>query len=73
MSYQKYYVPEQSKFPIYAATALFLLVMGAAGTINPIAHDKVNALNKLIIFRLYPIEKAFRQKYRLTKRRIKNK
>ena len=34
MSYQKYYVPEQSKFPIYAATALFLLVMGAAGTIN---------------------------------------
>ena len=34
MSYQKYYVPEQSKFPIYVATALFLLVMGAAGTIN---------------------------------------
>ena len=23
MSYQKYYVPEESKFPIYAATALF--------------------------------------------------
>ena len=38
MSYQKYYVPEESKFPIYIATALFLLVMGAAGTINAVSY-----------------------------------
>ena len=40
MTYQKYYVPEQSKFPIYAAIALFLLVMGAAGTINDLGKPE---------------------------------
>ena len=44
MSYQKYYVPEQSKFPIYAATALFLLVMGAAGTINDLGKPDSNSV-----------------------------
>jgi len=29
-SYQQYYVPEQSRFPIFAAISLFLMVMGAA-------------------------------------------
>ena len=48
MSYQKYYVPEQSKFPIYAATALFLLVMGAAGTINDLG--KPDSISVYILY-----------------------
>ena len=44
MSYQKYYVPEESKFPIYIATALFLLVMGAAGTINDLGKPDSNSV-----------------------------
>ena len=43
MSYQKYYVPEQSKYPIYLAIALFLLVMGAAGTINDLGKTDSNS------------------------------
>ena len=43
MSYQKYYVPEQSKYPIYLAIALFLLVMGAAGTINDLGKTESNS------------------------------
>jgi cytochrome c oxidase subunit 3 len=44
MSYQKYYVPEESKYPIYIATALFLLVMGAAGTINDLGKPASNSV-----------------------------
>jgi hypothetical protein len=34
MSGGNYYVPDSSRYPIFAATSLFFLVMGAAGTIN---------------------------------------
>ena len=44
MSYQKYYVPDQSKFPIFAAVSLFLLVMGAASTINNLGNPNSNAV-----------------------------
>ena len=48
MSYQQYYVPEQSKFPIFAAIALFLLVMGAAGTINDL--DKPDSKSVYVLY-----------------------
>jgi cytochrome c oxidase subunit III len=44
MSYQKYYVPDQSKFPIFAAISLFLLVMGASSTINNLDNPDSNAI-----------------------------
>ena len=44
MSYQKYYVPDQSKFPIFAAISLFLLVMGASSTINSLDNPDSNAV-----------------------------
>ena len=44
MSYQKYYVPYQSKFPIFAAISLFLLVMGASSTINNLDNPDSNAI-----------------------------
>ena len=44
MSYQKYYVPDQSKYPIFAALALFLLVMGASSTINSLDDPESNAV-----------------------------
>ena len=44
MSYQKYYVPDQSKYPIYAAFALFLLVMGASSTINSLDDPESNSV-----------------------------
>ena len=44
MSYQKYYVPEQSRYPIFAATALFLLVMGASATINDLGKEDSNSI-----------------------------
>ena len=44
MSYQKYYVPEDSKYPIYIAIALFLLVMGAASTINDLGKSESNSV-----------------------------
>ena len=34
MSGGSYYVPDQSRFPIFMAVSLFLLVMGASSTIN---------------------------------------
>jgi cytochrome c oxidase subunit 3 len=34
MSGGNYYVPDSSRYPIFAATSLFFLVMGAGGTIN---------------------------------------
>lgn len=43
-SYQQYYVPEQSKFPIFAAISLFLMVMGAAATINALGDPESNAV-----------------------------
>ena len=48
MSYQQYYVPEQSKFPIFVAIALFLLVMGAAGTINDL--DKLDSKSVYVLY-----------------------
>ncbi|MEK9649646.1 MAG: cytochrome c oxidase subunit 3 [Gammaproteobacteria bacterium] len=48
MEYQKYYVPEQSKFPIFAASSMFLLVMGAASTINSLGTD--SNLGKYILW-----------------------
>ena len=48
MDYEKYYVPEQSRFPIYAATSLFLLVIGAASTINAIGNP--DSLAKYILY-----------------------
>ena len=44
MSYQKYYVPDQSKYPIFMAFALFLLVMGASSTINSLDDPNSNAV-----------------------------
>ena len=44
MSYQKYYVPDQSKYPIFMAFALFLLVMGASSTINSLDDPESNAV-----------------------------
>ena len=43
MEYQKYYVPESSKFPIFAAASLFILVMGASSTINSLDDPDSNA------------------------------
>ena len=37
--YEKYYVPDQSKLPIYAAFSMFVLIMGAAGTINAVGTE----------------------------------
>ena len=48
MSYQKYYVPEQSRYPIFAATALFLLVMGASATINDLGKEDSNSIYILL-------------------------
>ena len=47
-TYEKYYVPEQSKFPIYAATSLFILVMGAASTINALGQP--DSMAKYILY-----------------------
>ncbi|MDC0454107.1 cytochrome c oxidase subunit 3 [Gammaproteobacteria bacterium] len=38
MSGGNYYVPDSSRYPIFAAVSLFLLVMGAGGTINGTAN-----------------------------------
>jgi len=43
MEYQKYYVPESSKFPIFAAISLFILIIGASSTIN--------SLDNLMLFK----------------------
>ena len=43
MEYQKYYVPESSKFPIFAAISLFILIIGASSTINSLDNPESNA------------------------------
>ena len=47
-TYEKYYVPEQSRFPIYAATSLFILVLGAASTINALGQP--DSMAKYILY-----------------------
>ena len=60
MSYQKYYVPDQSKFPIFAAISLFLLVMGAASTINNLDNPNSNAVYILYLgFTIFGINLFF--------------
>ena len=44
MSAQTYYVPEQSRFPIFMAVSLFLLVMGASSTINNLDNPESNSV-----------------------------
>ena len=43
MEYQKYYVPESSKFPIFAAVSLFIVIVGASSTINSLDNPESNA------------------------------
>jgi len=60
MSYQKYYVPDQSKFPIFAAIFLFLLVMGASSTINNLDNPNSNAVYILYLgFAIFGINLFF--------------
>ena len=44
MSGGSYYVPDQSRFPIFMAFSLFLLVMGASSTINNLDDPSSNAV-----------------------------
>jgi len=44
MSTQNYYVPDQSRFPIFMAVSLFLLVMGASSTINNLGDADNNSV-----------------------------
>ena len=44
MSTQNYYVPDQSRFPIFMAFSLFLLVMGASSTINSLGDSESNSV-----------------------------
>ena len=44
MSTQNYYVPDQSRFPIFMAFSLFLLVMGASSTINSLGDSNSNSV-----------------------------
>jgi len=44
MSGGSYYVPDQSRFPIFMAFSLFLLVMGASSTINNLDDPESNAV-----------------------------
>ena len=46
--YEKYYVPDQSKLPIYAAFSMFVLIMGAAGTINAIGTE--DSISKYVLY-----------------------
>jgi cytochrome c oxidase subunit 3 len=39
-TYQHYYVPEQSPWPIVGAVALFLLALGAGHFVNEVTRDK---------------------------------
>ena len=43
MSGGSYYVPDQSRFPIFMAFSLFLLVMGASSTINNLDDPNSNS------------------------------
>jgi|TARA_B110000305_G_scaffold145835_1_gene162037 cytochrome c oxidase subunit 3 len=49
MSTQNYYVPDQSRFPIFIAFSLFLLVMGASSTINNLGNAESNSVYILYI------------------------
>ena len=44
MSTQNYYVPDQSRFPIFMAFSLFLMVMGASSTINNLGDPASNSV-----------------------------
>ena len=44
MSGGSYYVPDQSRFPIFMAVSLFLLVMGASSTINNLDDPTSNSV-----------------------------
>ena len=44
MSTQNYYVPEQSRYPIFTAISLFLLVMGASSTIKNLDNAESNSV-----------------------------
>ena len=44
MSGGSYYVPDQSRFPIFMAVSLFLLVMGASSTINSLGDPASNSV-----------------------------
>ena len=44
MSGGSYYVPDQSRFPIFMAFSLFLLVMGASSTINNLDDPTNNSV-----------------------------
>ena len=44
MSGGSYYVPDQSRFPIFMAFSLFLLVMGASSTINNLDDPTSNSV-----------------------------
>ena len=46
--YEKYYVPDQSKLPIYAAFSMFVLIMGAAGTINAVGTE--DSISKYVLY-----------------------
>ena len=59
-TYEKYYVPEQSRFPIYAATSLFILVMGAASTINALGQpDSMAKYNFMLGWHLLVLPYSF--------------
>jgi cytochrome c oxidase subunit 3 len=49
MSTQNYYVPDQSRFPIFMAFSLFLMVMGASSTINNLGDPESNSVYILYI------------------------
>lgn len=49
ISYQRYYVPAQSVWPIIGAIALFCIALGAAFLINDLAKDQHGAGGYLII------------------------
>ena len=44
MSTQNYYVPDQSRFPIFMAFSLFLMVMGASSTNNNLGDPASNSV-----------------------------
>ena len=44
MSGGSYYVPDQSRFPIFMAFSLFILVMGASSTINNLGDPTSNSV-----------------------------
>ena len=46
--YEKYYVPDQSKLPIYAAFSMFVLIMGAAGTINAVGTE--DSISRYVLY-----------------------